>query len=148
MLCFSLSRAAHSGLHFSLPCVESHEVVDMRTITLSVPPQEVAYKNSKILPISHLHTNSCHYKRTFTHHHQSSLFHGAKKPSLFTFPWKRQKDLSPSLLIRMRSPFNKSPVTLALRTPSPLTPSSHPLLYNHRHLHTVQFSCERVGSSF
>ena len=29
------------GLHFSLPCVESHEVVDMRTITLSVPPQEV-----------------------------------------------------------------------------------------------------------
>ena len=30
------------GLHFSLPCVESHEVVDMRTITLSVPPQEVS----------------------------------------------------------------------------------------------------------
>ena len=44
MLNFSLSRVAnHSGLHFSLPCVESHEVVDMRTITLSVPPQEVAY---------------------------------------------------------------------------------------------------------
>merc|ERR1712227_535142 len=34
------------GLHFSLPCVESHEVVDMRTITLSVPPQEVLTKDS------------------------------------------------------------------------------------------------------
>jgi len=31
------------GLHFGLPCVESHEVVDMRTITLGVPPQEVAW---------------------------------------------------------------------------------------------------------
>ena len=31
----------HPGLHFSLPCVETHEVVDMRTITLGVPPQEV-----------------------------------------------------------------------------------------------------------
>merc|ERR1719150_1796513 len=34
------------GLHFSLPCVESHEGVDMRTITLSVPPQEVLTKDS------------------------------------------------------------------------------------------------------
>merc|ERR1719278_1545153 len=34
------------GLHFSLPCVESHEVVDMRTITLSVPPQEILTKDS------------------------------------------------------------------------------------------------------
>merc|ERR1712227_229415 len=34
------------GLHFSLPCVESHEVVDLRTITLSVPPQEVLTKDS------------------------------------------------------------------------------------------------------
>lgn len=34
------------GLHFSLPCVESHEVVDMRTITLCVPPQEVLTKDS------------------------------------------------------------------------------------------------------
>ena len=45
---FSLIRVAtHSGLHFSLPCVESHEVVDMRTITLSVPPQEVRKKYSQ-----------------------------------------------------------------------------------------------------
>ena len=29
------------GLHFNLPCVETHEIVDMRTITLGVPPQEV-----------------------------------------------------------------------------------------------------------
>ena len=41
-LCFAPAFAP-SGLHFSLPCVESHEVVDMRTITLCVPPQEVAY---------------------------------------------------------------------------------------------------------
>ncbi|XP_071747732.1 band 7 protein AGAP004871 isoform X2 [Lepeophtheirus salmonis] len=34
------------GLHFGLPCVESHEVVDMRTITLCVPPQEVLTKDS------------------------------------------------------------------------------------------------------
>lgn len=34
------------GLHFSLPCVESHEIVDMRTITLSVPPQEVLTRDS------------------------------------------------------------------------------------------------------
>ena len=32
------------GLHFNLPCVETHEIVDMRTITLGVPPQEVVKK--------------------------------------------------------------------------------------------------------
>ena len=30
-----------TGLHFNLPCVETHEIVDMRTITLGAPPQEV-----------------------------------------------------------------------------------------------------------
>ena len=36
-----LLKNINTGLHFSLPCVETHEVVDMRTITLGVPPQEV-----------------------------------------------------------------------------------------------------------
>ena len=30
-----------SGIFFVLPCIESYERVDLRTITLGVPPQEV-----------------------------------------------------------------------------------------------------------
>ena len=29
------------GIFFVLPCIESYEKVDLRTITLGVPPQEV-----------------------------------------------------------------------------------------------------------
>ena len=32
-----------SGIFFVLPCIESYERVDLRTITLGVPPQEVRY---------------------------------------------------------------------------------------------------------
>ena len=37
----SIQHLHTTGLHFNLPCVETHEIVDMRTITLGVPPQEV-----------------------------------------------------------------------------------------------------------
>ncbi len=30
------------GIFFVLPCIESYQKVDLRTITLSVPPQEVS----------------------------------------------------------------------------------------------------------
>ena len=30
------------GIFFVLPCIESYEKVDLRTITLGVPPQEVS----------------------------------------------------------------------------------------------------------
>ena len=30
-----------SGIFFVLPCIESYQKVDLRTITLDVPPQEV-----------------------------------------------------------------------------------------------------------
>ena len=32
------------GIFFVLPCIESYQKVDLRTITLSVPPQEVSFK--------------------------------------------------------------------------------------------------------
>ena len=31
----------HTGLFFVLPCIENYQKVDLRTITLDVPPQEV-----------------------------------------------------------------------------------------------------------
>jgi len=34
------------GIFFVLPCIESYQKVDLRTITLSVPPQEVLTKDS------------------------------------------------------------------------------------------------------
>jgi regulator of protease activity HflC (stomatin/prohibitin superfamily) len=33
-----------SGIFFVLPCIESYQKVDLRTITLGVPPQEVSEK--------------------------------------------------------------------------------------------------------
>ena len=30
-----------SGIFFVMPCIESYQKVDLRTITLGVPPQEV-----------------------------------------------------------------------------------------------------------
>ena len=32
------------GIFFVLPCIESYERVDLRTITLGVPPQEVSQR--------------------------------------------------------------------------------------------------------
>lgn len=38
LLCLSLPEI---GIFFVLPCIESYQKVDLRTITLGVPPQEV-----------------------------------------------------------------------------------------------------------
>ena len=35
-----------AGIFFVLPCIESYQKVDLRTITLGVPPQEVHYIDS------------------------------------------------------------------------------------------------------
>ena len=36
-----------SGIFFVLPCIETYQKVDLRTITLDVPPQEVNRKEKK-----------------------------------------------------------------------------------------------------
>merc|ERR1719150_3216253 len=48
---FRLGRLLHGGsrgpgIFFVLPCIESYQKVDLRTITLGVPPQEVLTKDS------------------------------------------------------------------------------------------------------
>ena len=35
-----------AGIFFVLPCIESYQKVDLRTITLGVPPQEVSRESS------------------------------------------------------------------------------------------------------
>ena len=40
------TRPLPSGIFFVLPCIESYQKVDLRTITLSVPPQEVLTRDS------------------------------------------------------------------------------------------------------
>ena len=45
------------GIFFVLPCIESYQKVDLRTITLGVPPQEVRYTKE----YSHLR-NKCNKK--------------------------------------------------------------------------------------
>ena len=34
-----------AGIFFVLPCVETYQKVDLRTITLGVPPQEVSHSD-------------------------------------------------------------------------------------------------------
>ena len=36
------------GIFFVLPCIESYQKVDLRTITLGVPPQEVSKIHNNI----------------------------------------------------------------------------------------------------
>ncbi len=43
-----------SGIFFVLPCIESYQKVDLRTITLGVPPQEVEKKISHMVFQKHL----------------------------------------------------------------------------------------------
>ena len=49
-LYFSLLKSlfihSYSGIFFVLPCIESYQKVDLRTITLGVPPQEVLTRDS------------------------------------------------------------------------------------------------------
>ena len=41
------------GIFFVLPCIESYQKVDLRTITLGVPPQEVCSSNPFKKALSH-----------------------------------------------------------------------------------------------
>ena len=41
-----------TGIFFVLPCIESYQKVDLRTITLSVPPQEVGRVKSIIITLA------------------------------------------------------------------------------------------------
>ena len=38
-----------SGIFFVLPCIESYQKVDLRTITLDVPPQEVKLPSASLI---------------------------------------------------------------------------------------------------
>ena len=44
-----MSHENISGIFFVLPCIESYQKVDLRTITLGVPPQEVPFGNYKYI---------------------------------------------------------------------------------------------------
>jgi len=51
---FRLGRLLHGGsrgpgIFFVLPCIESYQKVDLRTITLGVPPQEVGHSLGLII---------------------------------------------------------------------------------------------------
>ena len=48
------------GIFFVLPCIESYQKVDLRTITLGVPPQEVRHCSSLIFLLS-----SCSHLQCF-----------------------------------------------------------------------------------
>ena len=41
------------GLFFVLPCIETYTKVDLRTITLDVPPQEVYHAAELLNTVSH-----------------------------------------------------------------------------------------------
>lgn len=43
-----------AGIFFVLPCIESYQKVDLRTITLGVPPQEVINFQFSCSPIPHV----------------------------------------------------------------------------------------------
>ena len=56
-----------SGIFFVLPCIESYERVDLRTITLGVPPQEVRYRHIILFKIFtiflHCHRYLCYVRQ-------------------------------------------------------------------------------------
>lgn len=49
------------GIFFILPCIESYQKVDLRTITLGVPPQEVVFSNPEnIIAFLVMYIYRCH----------------------------------------------------------------------------------------
>ena len=61
---YSFSSPFLSGIFFVLPCIESYQKVDLRTITLGVPPQEVSDSEKPGLhfaqPHAGAHQGLCH----------------------------------------------------------------------------------------
>ena len=43
-----LGGAKGPGIFFIIPCTDSYQKVDLRTVSFDVPPQEVSYGNLKI----------------------------------------------------------------------------------------------------
>ena len=71
----NLNLSNTTGLHFNLPCVETHEIVDMRTITLGVPPQEVHTLSALALPPPSLLLPALMYMSWHALLHTASGFH-------------------------------------------------------------------------
>ena len=46
-----------SGIFFVLPCIETYQKVDLRTITLDVPPQEVLTRDSVTVSVGKISDN-------------------------------------------------------------------------------------------
>merc|ERR1712203_40143 len=82
------------GIFFVLPCIESYQKVDLRTITLGVPPQEVLTRDSVTISVDavvyYRVSNSTMSKTSVENaHHSTSLLSqtiltsvlGTKKPS-------------------------------------------------------------------
>ena len=46
-----------SGIFFVLPCIETYQKVDLRTITLDVPPQEVLTRDSVTVSVGKISFN-------------------------------------------------------------------------------------------
>ena len=47
MIYYKRANLYISGIFFVLPCIETYQKVDLRTITLDVPPQEVKRKEKE-----------------------------------------------------------------------------------------------------
>ena len=47
------------GIFFVLPCIETYQKVDLRTITLDVPPQEVLTRDSVTVSVGKIYNLNC-----------------------------------------------------------------------------------------
>ena len=65
-----------AGIFFVLPCIEAYQKVDLRTITLGVPPQEVRAHNHNH---NHNHTITQSHNHTITQSHNHN--HARSSPS-------------------------------------------------------------------
>ena len=50
-MCVCLRAITGPGLFFILPCIDDYSVVDLRTITYDIPPQEVLTKDSVTISV-------------------------------------------------------------------------------------------------
>lgn len=57
-------KAKGPGLFFVLPCVDSVQTVDLRTVTLDVPPQEVSESSFLKKHFRQIHTQTCSHTHT------------------------------------------------------------------------------------
>ena len=55
-----------SGIFFVLPCIEAYQKVDLRTITLGVPPQEVSISKPWLWTLTNAHFHSAQPNSQFS----------------------------------------------------------------------------------